>query len=50
MSTAVNGNELHLHLGGVAPKHLFHANSIGDSSLVPFRSAGDVVEVRKVLA
>ena len=50
MSTAVNGNQLHLHVGVVAPEHLFHANSVGHLGLVPFRCAGDVVEVRKILA
>jgi hypothetical protein len=50
MSTAVNGNELDLHVEVVAPEHLFHANAVGRLSLVPFRCAGDVVEVRKILA
>ena len=50
MSTAVNGNEFHLHFGVVAPEHLLDANSVGHLGLVRFRRAGDVVEVRKILA
>ncbi len=49
MSTAVNGNQLHLHVGVVAPQNLLHANSAGQLPPVCFRRAGDVVEVRKVL-
>jgi hypothetical protein len=49
MSTAVNGNQFHLYIRVVAPEHLLHANSVGHLGLIPFRCAGDVVEVRKIL-
>src|SRR3989442_16025642 len=49
-STAVNGHGLHLHVGIVAPEQLLDVNSCGQLGLVRLRSAGDVVEVRKILS
>src|SRR5713226_10093832 len=50
MATAMDGNELHLHSGVVAPEYLLDMNSVGHSGLFRFRRAGDVVEVREILA
>ena len=49
MSTAMDGNEFHLHFGVVAPEHVLDANTVGDVGLVRHRRAGDVVEIRKIL-
>ena len=49
MSTAVDGNEFHLHFGVVAPEHVLDANAVGDVGLVRPRYARDVVQVRKIL-
>ena len=49
MPTAVNGNEFHLHFGGIAPEYLLDVNSVGHLGLVRFRRAGDAVEVGKIL-
>jgi hypothetical protein len=49
MSTAVSGNELHLHFGIIAPEYLLDVNSVGQLYLVRFRRAGDVVKVCKIL-
>jgi hypothetical protein len=49
MSTAVNGNEFHLHFRVVAPQHLLDANSVGHLGFFRFSRADQVIEVRKIL-
>src|SRR6478609_8414727 len=50
MPTAVNGNEVYLDVGAVAPEHLLDVIFAGAwRSILRFRRAGDVIEVREVL-
>ncbi len=49
MPAAVNGKELHLDVGAVAPEHLLGVVFAGPWGILRFRRAGDVIEVREVL-
>src|SRR3954468_17274000 len=49
MPAAVNGKELHLNAGAVAPEHLLDVIFAGPWGTLRFRRTGDVIEVRKVL-
>jgi len=49
MPAAVNGHELHLDFGVVAPEHLLDVSFVGHLGLIRFRRTDDAIEVRKVL-
>src|SRR4029079_1173961 len=49
MPAAVNGKELHLDAGAVAPEHLLDVIFAGPWAFLRFRRTGEMIEARKIL-